>query len=243
MSDRGSIAVAAITRVKGAVSAVQLQSLDRLKGIDSDRLARFFDDAEGIALGPDGIYVSFESKHRVWRYATPTSRATALPEHPDFADMQNNSSLEAVAVDASGAVYTLPERSGALDRPFPIYRLRGETWDQPFALRRDGDFLAVGADFGPDGKLYLLERDLGLFGFASRVRRFTIQDDRIVDEELVLAPPTGSYDNLEGISVWADSTGRTRITMISDNNFRVFQRTEFVDYALTEPLAPQDTTK
>ena len=34
------------------------------------------------------------------------------------------------------------------------------------------------ADFGPDGQLYLLERDFGwLAGFATRVRRFTLGPD------------------------------------------------------------------
>lgn len=88
-------------------------------------------------------------------------------------------------------------------------------------------------DFGPDGRLYLLERALrGLF-FATRVRRFEIAEGaRVVSEETLLETAAGTHDNLEGISVWRDGAGDIRITMISDDNFRFLQRTEIVEYRL-----------
>jgi hypothetical protein len=96
-------------------------------------------------------------------------------------------------------------------------------------------FLPVGADFGPDGKLYILERHLnGIFGFQSRIRRFAIGETSLVEEETLLASMTARHDNLEGISVWRDAEGAIRITMISDDNYRSFQRTEFVEYRITE---------
>lgn len=39
----------------------------------------------------------------------------------------------------------------------------------------------------------------------------------------------GRHDNLEGLSVWQDAQG-VRLTMVSDDNFMFFQRTEFVEY-------------
>ena len=42
-----------------------------------------------------------------------------------------------------------------------------------------------------------------------------------------------AHDNLEGISVWQDEQG-LRMTLISDDNFRAFQRTEIVEYRLTD---------
>ena len=112
-----------------------------LKGRHTDWLSNIWDDAEGLAIGQDGeFYVSFEGNHRVWRYDGATGRATDMAQHPDFAEMQNNSSLEVLAIDGSGALYTLPERSGVLTRPFPVYRFRDGKWDQPFALPRRGPF-------------------------------------------------------------------------------------------------------
>ena len=83
---------------------------------------------------------------------------------------------------------------------------------------------------GPDGKLYVLERDFrGLRGFASRVRRYAMEDDKIGPPEHILTTSLMQFDNLEGIAVWADGQG-IRITMISDDNFLFVQRTELVEY-------------
>ncbi len=54
------------------------------------------------------------------------------------------------------------------------------------------------------------------------------------DETLLLETASGTYDNLEGVSVWRDAGGRLRATMISDDNFKFFQRTEIVEYALPD---------
>jgi hypothetical protein len=42
----------------------------------------------------------------------------------------------------------------------------------------------------------------------------------------------GVQDNLEGLSVWRDIAGQIRLTLISDDNFRLLQRTEIVEYVL-----------
>lgn len=194
-------------------------------------------DSEGLAIGPDGrIWVSFENLVRVAMYATPDSRAMVLRRPPEFAEMQANSALESLAITKDGTLLTLPERSGALTRPFPVWRYRGGVWDQPFAIPRRGNFLPTGADIGPDGRLYLVERDFqGLLGFLTRVRRFdlTPDSDGITAEETLLVSRTLQYDNLEGIAAWDDGVG-IRITMVSDDNFNFLQRTELVEYRVTD---------
>jgi len=61
---------------------------------------------------------------------------------------------------------------------------------------------------------------------------FAISGDRIVQEQTLIDTPPGRHDNLEGLTVWQDMAGRIRLTMISDDNFNFFQRTELVEYAL-----------
>jgi hypothetical protein len=51
--------------------------------------------------------------------------------------------------------------------------------------------------------------------------------------ETLFTTATGTHDNLEGLDVWSDSDG-LRATMIADDNFRFFQRTEIVDYRLPD---------
>lgn len=218
------------------ISGVSQLEMTPVRSVRGAMLFGVDNDAEGVAIDSKGqIYVSFEGFHRVRRYDDIGAPATHISGHPDFGRMQNNSSLEALAIDDMDRLLVLPERSGHLARPFPVYRWQGAFWDQPYAIPRRGSFLPVGADFGPDGKLYLLERHLnGIFGFQTRVRRFSVSDTSLNDEEVLLESSTGTHDNLEGIAVWQDSAGDTRITMISDDNFRAFQRTEIVEYRIQD---------
>ena len=93
----------------------------------------------------------------------------------------------------------------------------------------------MAADFGPDGRFYLLERDFRpLGGFASRLRRFDIGEAGLGAEVTLIETPFALHDNLEGLSVWRDDRGRLRATMISDDNFIFVQQTQIVDYLLPD---------
>lgn len=231
-----------IRDAEGRITAIDAQPMRFLRGRFEAPLARGRQDAEGLALAPDGsFYISFEQIPRVLRYEQLDGPAQNLLTPREFARMQRNSALEALAVGPDGTLYTLPERSGELTRPFPVWRYRDGTWDQPFGLRRDGGFLAVGADIGPDGRFYLLEREFhGVTGFASRVRSFALSETGLSDERTEFQSGVGQHDNLESISVWRASDGALRLTMISDDNFYFFQTTEIVEYRILPPTAPSD---
>ena len=191
-------------------------------------------DTEGLALMPDGTaFVSCEGPARVLRYADLGGKATALPVPGEFRGMQMNSALEALAVTPDGTVYTLPERSGRIDRPFPVFRFRAGAWDQPFAMPRDGTLLPVAADIGPDGRLYVLEREfLGIAGFRMRLRSFAVTETAVTDERHLVETETGRHGNLEGVSIWRNTGGHLIATMISDDNYKWFLATEIVEYDL-----------
>ncbi len=236
ITDKGHIVSGGFVRSDGVIEKVEVGDLTELLDTDGTALDRFEGDSEGLALRADGrLFVSFEGIHRLWTYRDPGSEGAWLERHPDFQEMQSNSSLEALAIDDAGALYTLPERSGKLTRPFPVYRYAKGKWSVPFKIPRRGEFLPVGADFGPDGQLYLLEREFnGIFGFSNRVRSFSIVGGKLNSEQIVIETGSGKHDNLEGIAVWRDNSDNIRITMISDDNFRTFQRTEIVEYRLKQ---------
>lgn len=225
VSDRSFFVTGHLERADGVIT-----SIDKIEIVPmTDTGAQ--GDSEGIAIASSGaIYVSFEGVHGLREFAGVDGASIALPNADAFEAMQNNSSLEALAIGLDGALYTIPERSGRATRPFPVFRFKDGVWDQPFEVPRRGAFLVVGADIGPDGNLYVLERDFTGFGFHSRVRRFDLSGQ---NEALILETAPVIHDNLEGISVWDDGDG-LRITMVSDDNFRLFQRTEIVEYRISD---------
>ena len=233
ISDRGSIVAGQIERTEGKISGITSGEIERLTTPSGGELGQSEQDAEGLAISPTGTRViSFEGTPRIWAYGD--KGATELPLPPAFGSLQTNSGLEALAIDETGALYTMPERSGGLTQPFPVWRLKDGRWSQPFEISRSGGFLPVGADFGPDGALYVLERSFSGFAFQSRVRRFEIDGDAIAAERTIFTSDYGSFDNLEGIAAWRDEAGTIRLTMISDDNFNILQRTEFVEIRVEE---------
>lgn len=234
ISDRGGvITTATLIRTDGHLTEISEPQFQRLLRPNGKPRSEFL-DAEELALAVDGtMSISVEGPHhRIFQAKRDTEfRFDRLPRHPDFAALQPNSSLEALAIGPDGALYTIPERSGRASRPFPVYRLRDGEWDIPFRIPRRGSFLMVGADIGPDERFYVLERHFTGIGFQSRVRRFEMDG---TGEETLLETANGTHDNLEGISVWRDAEDHLRMTMISDDNFRFFQQTQIVEYQISD---------
>lgn len=229
LSDRSVLVEGQFTRNGEAITGVAVQSHAILLDDEGNPLPAPRADSEGLALGQDNqLYISFEGVARIRVQDRGDGLPAQLPRHDDFADMQPNASLEALAVGPDGAIYTLPERSGRPLRPFPVYRFLNDAWTRPFDIPRTGPFLPTGADIGPDGLLYLLERDFTGIGFRTRIRRFALDGS---GEEVLLETNTGTHGNLEGISVW-QVAGGIRITLIADDNFEFFLATEIVEYRL-----------
>ena len=237
LSDRGAISSGQLSRdAEGRITAVSAQPFQLLKAHGLAVLQAARADSEGLALAPDGsVFVSFEGAARVLHYPRLGGSAENLPVAPDFRRMQLNAALEALAIAPDGILYTLPEQTAQHDQPFPVYRFRNDQWENKLTIPREGSFLPVGADFGPDGRFYLLERDFrGLSGFASRLRRFTLTDAGFVDAKTLLETPVGLHDNLESVSIWRDAAGHLTASMVSDDNFNLLLRTEIAEYRLPD---------
>jgi hypothetical protein len=220
---------------QGRIVAVRTAPVARLYDRNGRHIRYPRADSEGIAVGPDGrTYLSFEgvSVARIMVFDDLSKPGKDLPRPPEFATLRDNASLESLAVDSKGTLYTLPEIPRGYG-PLPVFRYRAGKWDKRITISRNPAFSPVGADFGPDGRFYLLERGFhGPLGFSSRVRSFVVQGDSFVDERIELQTAPGTHDNLEGISVWRNPAGDIRMTMISDDNFFFLQRTEIVEYGL-----------
>ena len=235
ISDRGWWLEASLQRKNGRVSGVEIKRMAGMKGPDglpvSARRVGDWSDAEGLALTADGTaWVAFERWAHVWKYDQPFGKAQWTKDHPTFFDHADNWQLEAIAVSPDGTVIAFSEKP--LQDGFPIYRLQADnTWIIDGYLPEEDVFAIVGADFAPDGSLYILERKLvvGLW-WQNRVRRVRLDGS---EDTVLWTGDRGEFGNLEGISVWEDSQG-LRFTMISDNNGRETNPTEIVEFRLTE---------
>lgn len=235
ITDRGVILRARVVRDAGRITGIDQTRVSRLRASTGKRLSGRIHDSEGLALLPGGVAViSFEGVHRLARYDRDRAAATPLPRPPVVRDLPVNGGFEALAVDGAGRLYALPEDHLTPEGAIPVYRWDGTRWSQPFTLEKRGRFLPVGADFGPDGRFYLLERAVGFIGFKTRLRRWSLNGDRPDGEETLLQTGTGTHDNLEGLAIWRDAGGTLRATMIADDNFAPFQTTEIVEYALPD---------
>ena len=236
LSDHGAFVTGRFDRdAMGRIVSIHTNSMTPLLDVAGQPLGEKMTDSEGLTFDADGtVYVSFEGPARVQRYASLGSAATLLPSPPAFAKLPRNRALEALALAPDGTLYTVPEISDALDRPFPVFRFRQGAWDQPFTLPRRDHFLISDATFGPDGRFYILEREFrGFGGFATRIRRFQLTDAGAVQETTVLRTEPGTHDNLEGLVVWRDSIG-LRATMVSDDNYLALFRSQIVEYRLPD---------
>jgi len=239
VTDRGQIVKGSLSRQGGKLSQVAFEAHQPL--VDKDGLVQKFPhtDAEGLAVDTQGrTFVSFEFAHRVLFYDTWESDARWPSYTRSWRAFANNQGLEALAISGDGTLFTIPEKINNGASESLVYR-RSPTgpWTQPFTLPVDQNYKPVGADFGPDGRLYILERGLYPFGFYSRVRTMAVSDQGFEDIQTVLQTRLGAHGNLEGITVWRDPSGFITLTMVSDNNFLPFSRSQIVEYVLQDGVA------
>lgn len=240
-TDKGHALRGQIDRQNGEIASVVVTDIRPFLDKHGNERPFPFTDAEGLALDPSGrLYVSFEHVHRILFYDTPDSAAQWPSYTREWRALPGNKGLEALALTPEGLLITITETvddsaSGAL-----VYtRAPHEKWKQPFVMPVNPGFAVVGADFGPDDRLYVLERGLYPFGFYSRVRSMRVTATGVQDLRTILQTPLGRHGNLEGISVWRDDQGRIRLTLLSDDNFYFFMRGDIVEYVLDDTLASE----
>jgi len=95
------------------------------------------------------------------------------------------------------------------------------------------------AGFLPNGDLVLLERRYApAWSIAMRLRRIpgdTVKVGALLDGDILLdAGMTSQIDNMEGLAVSEDEAGRAILTLVSDDNYSVLQRTLVLQFALVE---------
>ena len=243
-SDRGHFLSAGLIRdAQGQITGLDTPVLiPVLSHRDGKPTIPFHSDLEGLAPLPDGrIALAFESYTRL--QILPAGEITT-PMQPQithgwdrFEPLFGNQAFEAItALPASdlGPDQILAIVEGGKSRgQTEAYLYDGTAWTgpQPFAQTRG--FVTSGADLGPDGCLYILERRYGVFtGFQFQLTRRSPGDLSDPGTVLYRSKPM-QLGNGEGLSVW-QKDGRLSATVITDNGFPPLQPTRIIEL----PLVP-----
>lgn len=215
---------------RGRLSGIDRLSVRRLTLADGQPIEDKADgDAEGLVLLPDGrLLVSFERKHRIWDYGRlPALNARPVAvRHPDFAFAENDG-MEGVAASPTGWIVT-GESGGTWDCAPVGCRL---VTPVPDPLLTDADFRITGMDRDPSGPgWFVIQRAFSLpAGPRAHIRRMAPNGE--LGPVLISLKLPGTTDNFEGIAAQTRH-GRTRLYILSDDNFNPIQRTLMLAFDL-----------
>ncbi|WP_123195323.1 esterase-like activity of phytase family protein [Pannonibacter phragmitetus] len=210
-------------------------------------------DTEGMTLGINGkrteLFVSVERVNRIYRFAWPltSGKAKALSqvETPEgFRKLRGNKGPEALAGSAlssplKGGLVAIGERNpDAARNTLPGFIIGGPLAGS-FEIERSGEFDATEAEFLPGGDLLLLERRFNMQDWIGmRLRRFKGSEIRpgakLKGEILLEAGPSHEIDNMEALGIHKDAAGRVILTLMSDNNRSLLQRTLLLRFRLDD---------
>ena len=247
VTDAGHVFTASIKRdLLGAPVDLFDTSLDPIPGIGGFLSGLKQDsDCEAIEIDNNHAWLAFERKHRIESYDLRDGRPVGEPAPFNDAirklKLSSNRGIEALALmPAAGETQLLAISEESLDgegnmRAFIV--TPGAIL--PLSLKRTDDFDATDAVFLPGGDLLVLERRFSVkTGPAMRLRRIagdTIIEGAVLDGEILLqADNSYRIDNMEGLAARSDEDGKTRIAIISDDNFSLLQSTLLLEFKLRE---------
>jgi hypothetical protein len=208
--------------------------------------ARGWYDSESIALDGSLVYVGLERVNQVLRFdfskGFTRSRGEVVPLPPAAKKLPNNKGLEALVMvpkglPLTGTLIALSERGLDANGNLIAFLVGGSSPGQ-FSVRRTDNFDISDAVL-LSGDLLILERKFSwLSGVGIRIRRIPLKSvapGALVDGPSIFLADLGQeIDNMEGIDAHVTGEGDTVLTMVSDDNFSMLQRTLLLQFTLVE---------
>ncbi len=202
-------------------------------------------DTESIAEDGDTLYVGIERVNRIVKFDYGKNgllaRAVPIPVPEGVKTLPFNLGLEALVVvpqgmPLAGTLIAVSERG--LDHAGNLKAfLIGGPSPGDFTVKRTDDFDISDSAITPGGDLLLLERRFSWArGLGIRIRHIalaSLHPGAVADGPILFQADLGqNVDNMEGLSVHRTAGGETVLTLISDNNFSVLQRTLLLQFTL-----------
>lgn len=197
-------------------------------------------DAESLFRTKTGFLVSFEQKHRFWHYRGTVSPFLSRPKSigapKTLSRAHRNRGIEAAAVLPDGRLFALSENFPK-DAPYVAGWLRESGKWRAISYERTALFYPTGAAVLPNGDLLILERRFTFVGgFATRFVQVPVSalkgKKAIRGLELGRLEPPLVEENFEGLDIRRESSGRTLVYIVSDDNFFPLQKTLLMMFAI-----------
>jgi hypothetical protein len=248
LTDKGWWLTGRIVNERGHPVGIAEATMAPMLGPDGRTLAaRGWHDTESLAERDGWLYVGIEGVNRIVRFDFARqgllARAEVVSTPPGISHLPSNKGLEALTFASrqsklAGALIGFSERGLDANRNLKAFLIGGAGPGQ-FSVKRRDDFDISDSATLPSGDVLLLERRFSWWtGIAIRLRRIAISDiapGAVVDgPDLLFADMGYQIDNMEGLSVHLDSNHDTVLTLVSDDNFSLLQRTVLLQFKLVE---------
>jgi len=204
-------------------------------------------DSESIALDGSLVYIGLERVNKVLRFDFSKSftraRGEVVPLPKAASRLPNNKGLEALVFvpkgqPLAGTLIAMSERGLDAKGNLIAFLVGGPTPGQ-FSVRRTEEFDISDAVLLPTGDLLILERKFSwLSGIGIRIRHVplrSIAPGAVIDGPSIFeADLADEVDNMEGIDAHVTAEGETVLTMVSDDNFSMLQRTMLLQFTMVD---------
>jgi hypothetical protein len=217
-------------------------------GADGEPMAaRGWFDTESIALDGPLVYIGIERVNQIVRFDFgkdgTRARAEIVATPPAVRKLPRNKSLESLVMvprgmPLAGTLIAISERGLDAEGNLVAFLIGGPAPGQ-FSVRRSQDFDISDAVLLRSGNLLILERKFSLLtGMVVRIRRIALKSvaaGLTVDGPSIFEADLGyEIDNLEGLEAHIGADGATVLTMVSDDNFSMIQRTLLLQFTLVD---------
>ena len=209
--------------------------------------ARGWYDTESIAQDGGTLWLGIERVHRIVRFDYGRhgllARGQPMATPPGMAKLPANKSLECLTfvpreMPLGGTLVAISESGLDADGNIKSFLIGGQT-PGDFTVKRTDDYDVTDCAILPSQELLLLERRfLWTSGVGMRLRRIPlaqVKPGAVIDGPVVMeAGMAHQIDNMEGLSVHRAPDGAIVLTLVSDDNFAIIQRTILLQFTLAE---------
>lgn len=210
-------------------------------------VARRWYDAESLATDGQVAYVGLERVHQILKFDIGrhglSARGSPIAVPAELKRLPANKGIEGLLLGPAGTplaetLVAFSERG--LDEAGNIRGfLIGGKHRGAFSVSRSLDFDITDADATPR-EVFILERKFSfLTGPGMRIRRLPLAALRpgalVAGTSLIAVDAGYQIDNMEGLSVHEGPKGEIVLTLVSDDNFSILQRTLLLQFTLAEP--------